>query len=114
MNIRKILGILLFLGGLGMLGASFYINTQVIQGKQQIAEGQRKVDRAKTPFSLTPITQPIGGALTKSGQGKIDNGQQQVDYYEMLAAQLQMGGIIAAIAGLGLFIFGFSGSSRKK
>ena len=114
MNIRKIFGVLLFLGGIGMLGTSFYIKTQVIQGKQEIAQGQRKVDRAKTPFSLTPVTQPIGGALTNSGQEKIDSGQQQVDYYEMLAEQLQMGGIIAAVAGLGLFVFGFSGGSKKK
>lgn len=104
MSFKKILGILVFLAGIAMMGASLYIKSQVEDGKLQIAAGQKKVDQANSLFSVVPGTKVIGKTVTQSGQSKIDAGQAQVDYYEALAKKLQMGGIVLTIVGVGILV----------
>lgn len=105
MNIQRIVGIVICLCGLVMIGAAFYINGQVEQGRQEIAAGQQKINQVKGIFSLTSQTKPLGDTLTSSGQQRIAMGQQQADEYAALANKLQIGGIVLAIVGLGIALF---------
>lgn len=108
MNAKRILGIVLAVGGIAMFIVSVYITNQVESGKLQIASGQQKVDTANRLFSLDPTTKAVGKrVLTDPAQEQIDEGKDQVAHYEMLAARLKVGGIILFIAGLGFVCWSF-------
>ena len=105
MNAKQIFGIFLFALGIGMLFASHYITTQVLEGKGKIASAQQKVDTSNKLFSVTPITKPVGEGLTQSSQGKIDAGRDEVAYYEQMAQWLQIGGVAFMVVGIGACLF---------
>lgn len=105
MNSKQVFGIVILIAGVIMLGASFYIKNQVLQGRMQISEAQGKVDTANSIFSLTPQTQSAGKVFTGSAQSQINAGSSQADYYAQMANWLQIGGIILIIAGGAVFIF---------
>lgn len=104
MGIRRILGILILLAGLFGIGFSSYINNQVAQGQEQIASAQKKVDTGSKLSSLNPITKEIGKGVTGAVQEKIDEGQQEVDYYADMAQKLKISGIALSIGGLVLLL----------
>jgi hypothetical protein len=103
---KQMTGLLLVVVGVAMLCISYYIHTQVVEGQGQIRAGQEKVDMVKRPFSLSPASKPIGNVITGSAQSQIDEGRGKVAYYEMVAKYLQIGGVIAIILGIGLWLFG--------
>lgn len=109
MKANKILGIILIIAGLVMLGASFYIKNQVLQGRAQISSAQSKVDTGKSIFSLSPNTKPVGNAIFGGAQSQIDAGSAEANYYANMANGLQIGGIIAIIVGAAILFF-----ARKK
>ncbi len=100
MNLRRVLGILMIVGGIVLILTSNYISERVLEGKAQIASGQRKVDTADSVFGMSRATKPVGKAFTGSGQRRIDAGQREVDRYEQLAGQFRMGGYALIIVGL--------------
>ena len=104
---KQIAAILLVAIGVGMLCLDYYIRTQVEEGNMQISAGQEKVDTVKRPFSLTPVSKPVGNVLTGSAQTRIDMGRDEVAHYEMMAHWLQIGGVIALVLGGGLWAFDF-------
>ena len=99
MNIRRILGIVVVIAGIALIVISQYIKTQVAEGNLQISSAQQKVDQGNKLFSLSPYSKPIGQQMTGSAQKKINAGQEQVAYYDQLADQLQIGGIILIVIG---------------
>jgi hypothetical protein len=105
MNNRKIISLIVVLVGAALMYGSDYIAAQVALGKQQIAEGQQKVDTVNSLFSQSKYTQPAGKQLTKSGQQRINAGQADVDRYEALSNQLWIAGIVVIAAGAGMFLF---------
>ena len=114
MKALRVFGILVVLAGIAALLFSNYITTQVLQGKSQIASGEQKVQKGKQLFSSNPYTEPLGNALTGSADKKIAKGKEQIAYYEGLAKTLKVGGIIACIAGVGMFAFSFSGKGKRR
>lgn len=108
---KKIFGFLFILVGGALFFFSNYIATQVLEGQQQIDSAQSKVDTGKKLFSLTPVTKDASNILAHPIQKKIDQGQDQVDYYDLIAQRLHIGGVVVAILGVALVIWGFS---RKK
>ncbi|MBS0615875.1 MAG: hypothetical protein JSR58_04920 [Verrucomicrobia bacterium] len=106
MSWKRILGIILVLGGVALLLVSNYIANQVEQGKEQISSAQKKVDQGNSLFSMSPYTKDVGEQITGSAQKKIDAGQQEVIQYETLAGQLKIGGIVVLVVGLLFVIFG--------
>lgn len=109
MSGKRIFGIILFIAGVAMIGASMYIKTQVLEGREQISSAQKKVDTGKGLFSMTPYTKDVGDALGKSAQKKIEAGTAEADKYEKIAGWLQIGGIVFMIGGAFMIIIG-----RKK
>jgi hypothetical protein len=107
MKVQRILGILLVVAGIVLLGVSNYIKKQVAEGRIEIAAGQKKVDSARSVFSLSPATEPVGKMITSGGQKRIDEGTATANYYERMAGNLQIGGIIAMVAGALLFILSY-------
>jgi hypothetical protein len=110
MNMKRILGIIVFIAGLAAILTASYIKKQVEEGKWQISSAQQKVDTANSLFSLNPTTKQVGKGLTAPAQGKINEGQSQVAYYESVEGWLKIGGAVLMVIGAGLVIFG----GRKK
>lgn len=102
---KKILSILLILGGVVLFGFATYIQSEVDQGKTQISSAQSKVDTGETLFSLNPTTKEVGKGIFGGIQKKIDEGKGDVAYYENLAKNLRIAGIIVFIAGVIFFVF---------
>jgi hypothetical protein len=114
MKMLRIIGILILVAGIAAILFSNYITTQVKEGKLKITQGEQKVNKGKQLFSLSPATKEVGGALTQSADKKIQEGKEQVGYYEQLASELQIGGIIGCIVGAGLILFSFIGKNGKR
>ncbi len=100
MNLRRIIGILLAIGGAVLILTSNYISARVLEGKAEIASGQRQVDTTESIFGMSRATKPVGKAFTGSAQSRINAGQAEVDRYEQLAGQLRVGGYILVIVGI--------------
>jgi hypothetical protein len=103
MKIKKTLSIIFIILGLGLMGMSMYINSQVEHGKGKVSRAQSQVDQGSSLFSISPATKGIGKELTGGAQKKIDAGKEQIAHYEQVAQVCQIGGIIFLIAGVGLF-----------
>ena len=112
MKILRVLGVVFLLAGTASYFFADYIADQVAQGKEQIAEGQKKVDNIKELSALSPYTKDAGSMFANSGQKKIDAGKKDVTKYEELSSQLRIGGIALGI--LGIVMFGISFFPRKK
>lgn len=113
MNLKRIIGILICIGGVVMLFISNHIKNEVESGKMQISSAESQVSQGKTLFGLNPVTKTIGDqAVFNSAQNKINAGKEEVAYYESLAHQLQIGGIIAIIIGIGIALIPF-GSKKQ-
>ncbi len=106
MGFKRILGILVLVGGIVLLGVSYYIKQRVAEGQIEVSSAQKKVDRSSSLFSLNPVSKQLGQGMTDSAQKKIDQGNQQIDEYTVLANRLQIGGFILGIAGVLVIIFG--------
>jgi LPXTG-motif cell wall-anchored protein len=99
---KSIFGIILLIAGLVCVGVSFYIKNQVAQGKEMIGSAQEKVDKGNSFLSIAPGGKEVGGFFSKSAQGKIDRGADEIKHYEEISNWLMIGGVI--FAGLGLWI----------
>ncbi len=114
MKILRILGILVFIAGIVSILISNHINTEVKEGTLQVTQGEQKVDQANKLFGFNQTTQEVGKAVTSSSNKKIAAGKETIAYYKELAQELQTGGIIGCVAGVGIFIISFFGKSRKR
>ena len=106
MTPKRILGLVMLIGAVAMMFASYYIKNRVAEGKEQITSAQQKVDQTNSLFSLNPISKEIGHGVTGSAQQQINEGKEQAGQYATLASWLQIGGIVAAVLGIGLIFFG--------
>lgn len=107
MNIKKVLGIVLLIGGLALYIVSNYIMGQVNEGKQKISGAQKQIDTGKELFSLAPYGKDIGQELTNPVEKKIHEGQNQVNYYEDIAQWMHLGGTVLMVLGGAIFLIGF-------
>lgn len=114
MKILRILGILVLIAGIAAIMFSNYITNQVTEGKAKIASGEKSLNQANQLFSLNPVAKQVGKSVTRSGEKKIAMGKEQIAYYENLAQQLMVGGIIGCVVGGGMFIISLLGSTHKR
>ena len=114
MKLTRATGILVFIIGVIMYFAANYIMNQVNEGKMKISSAEKQVNQASGLFSLNPYAKQVGQHVTGAAQEKINEGKQQVQHYEGVAATLHTGGIVAMVAGVVIFLFSFAGSSKKK
>ncbi len=99
----KIFRVVLILIGLGLVGGSMYIQSQVDEGKVKIKKAEKAVGQGNALFSLNPVAKEFGKGLTDSAQKKIDEGKDQIGSYTQLADRLKISGIVLALIGVGLF-----------
>jgi len=102
MRIKAIVPILCVLGAL-FIGASLYIQNEVLKGEKQIESAQEKVDTGNALFSLSPATKGAGKELSSSAQKKIDEGKLTAQEYSRIAHWLLTGGVVFVILGALLF-----------
>lgn len=100
MNFRRILGFIILVVGILMMIFSFSIKKRTEEGQQEVNSAQKKVDKASGLFSLTPYTKPVGKGITSSAQKQIDEGKEEITYYENVAKWLKIGGVVVLIAGI--------------
>lgn len=105
MNFKQVIGVLLFIGGVFLIGLSNYIKTQVAAGNEQIFGAQQKVDQANSLFGRNPLTNVIGQGITSGAQKKIEQGKADISYYTVIADRCQVGGIALVIIGAGVVYF---------
>ena len=110
---RRIVGVIILVGGLVMLFAAHYIQEQVDIGRGKITAAESKVQQGSRLFSLSPATQPAGQIFERSAQSKINKYKEEADHYEHLAGQLKKGGWVVTIVGALLVIFP-RGKKKKK
>jgi len=110
MGTRRILGIVILLGGLVVLFTAHYIQEQVDIGRGKISAAEGKVATGSRLFSLSPATKGIGESIERSSQKTLSKYKDDADYYEHLAGQLRIGGWVVTLAGALLILI----PSRKK
>lgn len=115
MNLKRIIGIIVCIGGVVLIFISNYIKNQVAQGQEQISSAESNVKTGKTLFGANPVTKEVGNQLIfKPAENKIKAGKEEVAYYEALASKLLIGGIVVIIAGLGIVFIPFGKKKRSK
>ena len=105
MNVKQVIGGIIFVGGLGLLYLAHYINVQVEEGNTQILSGQQKVDQTNSLFNMSPYTKGVGQGLTSGAQQQINEGKGTVEYYTAIANRCRIGGIAALVVGAGMIFF---------
>ncbi len=105
MNVKQVIGGIIFVGGLGLLYLAHYINVQVEEGNMQIFSGQQKVDQTNSLFNMSPYTKSVGQGLTSGAQRQINEGRDTVEYYTAIANRCRIGGIAALVVGAGMIFF---------
>lgn len=105
MSPRRIVGVVLLIGGIALILISFYIRGQVEHGNEQISSAKQKVDTVDTLFSATPQTKQFGQGITNSANQKIQSGEEQVAYYTRLSNKIQIGGIVLIVIGAVVLFF---------
>jgi len=114
MTLKRIIGILICIGGIALLFISNYIEKEVAAGKQEISSAEQKVGQGKTLFGLNPYTKEIGNkAIFDPAEKKIQAGKAEVAYYEALASRLRIGGIAAIVIGIAIVLIPF-GAAKKR
>lgn len=105
MTTRRIIGVLLMLGGAALLFISSTINTQVNEGWAKIQQGQSQVNTMDTLFSTNKYTKDAGKMVTQPAQKKINEGRAEATYYGEMAVMLRLAGIGMIIVGGIITIF---------
>jgi uncharacterized membrane protein HdeD (DUF308 family) len=114
MSLKRIIGIVICIGGIVLIFVSNYIKSQVESGKMQISSAESQVSQGKTLFGLNPVSKQVGNQVFfNSAEQQINAGKKDVAYYESLASQLQIAGIIAIVVGLGIVFIPFTTHKRK-
>ena len=105
MNFKQVLGLIALIAGVVLIFIGRYIDAQVAAGNLQISVAQHKVDRANSLFSQSQYTDGIGKSLTSGAQSQINAGQDEVNYYTVVAGRCKIGGIVLIVVGAGVMYF---------
>ena len=110
---KRILGIFIIVIGASLIASSFYINSRVKSGREQISQAQDTVRQGKHLFSLNPITKEVGKGITDSAERKISEGSEKANRYAVLALWFQIGGSILIVAGGGIIFLSRNKKIKK-
>ena len=99
MKLRKILGVIALLLGVGLISMSLYITSQVEEGQGKVSSAEKTVERGNDLFSLNPVTKGFGKGLSGSAQKKIDEAKSDIAQYTQYALWMK-------VIGIGLLILG--------
>lgn len=101
MELKRVVGISMLVAGIALLAVSKYISGRVKEGQEQINSTQKTLNEGSALSSMNPATKQIGKIVGGSVQTKIDQGQQDVIFYEKVATWTLVGGIIFIVVGTG-------------
>ncbi len=96
---KKIAAVLSLVIGAILVAASLYIQSEVSQGRQQIAGAQSTLDTTQSLFSLTPATKNVGGLFSNGIQKKINEGSELAAHYERIALLFGVAGALLLASG---------------
>jgi hypothetical protein len=109
MNFRRILGAAAVIIGIALLFVSHMINTRLNEGEEEISSAKENISRGDKLFSLNPVSKEVGKVVTHSADKKIEQGEETIRQYTLVANGCYYGGIALIVLGVVVFIFG-----RKK
>ncbi len=113
MKIKKIIAIIIFLLGIGMLFVSYDIKKKVAEGTLKVRKAEKTVNQANSLFSLSPTAKQLTQESLQGAQKKIEAGKADIAYYSKLADQLQLSGLVLMGAGILIFVLGREEKSEK-
>jgi hypothetical protein len=105
MSAKKMIGLILLIGGLGMMAMSMYITSKVDEGKAKLHKAEKTVHEGSKLFSMTPATKELSEGLTSGVKEKFDDAHEQIVHYEAIANGMQYGGIAILVLGAGMLLF---------
>ncbi len=114
MNVKRIIGIIVFVVGVVMLFVSANIKKQVSEGTLKVRSAEKSVGQANRLFSLSPAAKQLSQGSMRGAEKKIAAGKEQIAYYSKLADELQLGGFVLVAAGILIFVLGRHQDSGKK
>jgi hypothetical protein len=114
MNVKRILGIIVFIAGVVMLFVSSNIKKQIAEGTLKVNAAEKSVGQANSLFSLSPTAKQLTQGSMQGAQKKIAAGKKEIAYYAKLADELQIGGFVLIGAGILIFVLGRSHKHKKR
>ncbi len=112
MNLKRIIGGVVILGGVVMLFIANYIQNEIEAGTLKITKAEKSVGQANSLFSLSPATKELSKGAISGANKKIAAGKQEIAYYTKVAHDLQMGGFV--LIGAGILVIVLGGHKKKK
>ena len=110
MHTKRVVGVIGLIFGISLVLFSIYIMHHVGIGKVKIANAQEKLNEGTGFILLNPIAKNVSKGAVEEAEGKIEQGQKDVVFYEEVAEWLEIGGIVIGVIGAGLIAF----PKRKK
>lgn len=107
MNLKRWVGISLLAAGIVLVSLAHYINERVAVGREEVTEGQEKIDQGLGLFSFTPLTEEIGRSLAAPQQNEVNEGRAEVNDYADKASWIHLSGVIILLLGAVLVILSF-------
>lgn len=104
MKITKGLAITAIVVGFVLVGLSYYIQSEVNQGRLQVESAERSLKRGQSLFSLTPATNQIGQEVQRSADRKIGEANSEINYYAAMAELMLLIGYALIILGVAVFV----------
>ena len=114
MKVKRIIGIVLLVLGVGFYIFGSYVASEVSDGRKKISSAQSTVDGIDSLSKVTPFTKGLGKAATGSAQKKINKGREDVRKYQILADWMHGVGIGVFAVGVGLLAYTFIFKKRDK
>jgi hypothetical protein len=111
---KRILGFLILIAGIGALLVSNYIMEQVDEGKEKISDAETQVERGNRLFSMNPVAEEVGKGLTSGATKKINAGKEEVARYEMIAHNLKTAGFVAIGFGVLLVLLSLGKKPQRR
>jgi uncharacterized membrane protein HdeD (DUF308 family) len=104
---RRILGILVLLGGIVLLVLSANLKKRIQGGKLKIAEAQQQAQQENGSLPLRPIPRArVESAEEQAKQQAMQRGEetsQELSQFEAYVSWFHVGGIVFIILGAGIF-----------
>ena len=109
---RKILGLLLLIIGIGVFIFGNHVASVAAQGEVKVTQAQENEAGSARPV-IGPVRRGVRAQVTESSQQKIGQAEQKIGHSRAVANWLHGTGVVLFIIGAGCLITSFSSKKRN-